>query len=390
MKRIALLFLGIILASSCSQDEVQDANITPIDINPDLSNRINFIDLVDSLYLIPLETKDDNALGVLNKIELDQHSFYILDYSGGPIQAYTKKGDFRHYIGRLGRGEGEYNELKDFFLTNSGIGLLDFKKVIHYSYSGEYQNSINLDVLSSRVQPIGEDLFMHYISNGVAVDNTSSYLYLSSSDMKAKDFFINKGEYTDKFTMDMNVFAPTEDGLRIRTDMSDIIYTYNLLEENNQLTPTYMLNFGKYFPDDAFFRTTYQLDPISFFEEYRKKYIYFPRYRESGYFFCISYFLNEANDPFFSIYSKKNSVTYDFKVADSDPFTYFFNRIMCNDGEWFISAISAMDLIHAADLLKNKDQNTPRFSNDIVALSERLEISDNPVLVAIRFKDLEN
>src|SRR5690606_1929393 len=122
-------------------------------------------------------------------------------------------------------------------------------------------------------------------------------------------------------------------------------------------------------------------------EEYKTKYIYFLRYRENRSFVCLSYSLNSPPNSYFAVYSKKNKITYDFKVGDSDPFTYFFNRIMCNDGDWFIAEISAMDLINAGNVFKNNVDKASKFSQEIIKLSEKVELSDNPILVAIKLKD---
>lgn len=375
------------LASSCKKNEVLNSDITYIDVNPDHSNKIKFINLIDSMYLIPLETKQENIIGTIKKIEVDHNNFYIIDYDGSPLQVYDRSGGFRHFIGRNGRGGGEYSELNDFYITSNKIGILDFKKVIHYSHLGEYQNSINLDELSTSFQPLGENAFIHYISNGVAVDNTTDYLYTSGANMKPQKYFLKKGKYTDKFSMEMNVFCPTEDGLRLRTDMSNIIYTYQENIEDNPLIPTYGLNFGKYFPNDNFWKSTYKLDPISFFDEYMAQYIYFLRYRENRDFVCLSYSLHVPPNPHFTVYSKRDKVSYDFEVMDSDPFTYFFNRIMCNDGDWLIAEISALDLIKVGDKLSKKVEKTSRFSDEIVRLSEQIEPSHNPIIVAIKLKD---
>ena len=76
------------------------------------------------------------------------------------LLVFEKNGKFKYQIGSQGEGPGEYLEINDYIINKDNIELLDFKKILTYSLTGEYLETKNFDLLNDTVYCNAED-FCH-------------------------------------------------------------------------------------------------------------------------------------------------------------------------------------------------------------------------------------
>ena len=111
---------------------------------------INLSSYLDSVEIIPLETRKDILLGRINKIQEIDNRLFVLDKSiSRSVLVFDRKGTFLFRVGKLGQGPGEYASVSDFSIdpTNRTIYLLDNRLYSVHKYTlddGRYLNTIRL------------------------------------------------------------------------------------------------------------------------------------------------------------------------------------------------------------------------------------------------------
>ncbi|GHT08203.1 6-bladed beta-propeller [Bacteroidia bacterium] len=118
-----------------------------ININADISNIIDFTNLIDSFQYTPLEVSDECLIGAINKIIYHNNTYYILDREKAKaLFCFDSNGHFERKIGNIGQGPGEFVQPTDFILTSSHIIILDqfAHKLLFFNLNGEFSHTINL------------------------------------------------------------------------------------------------------------------------------------------------------------------------------------------------------------------------------------------------------
>lgn len=151
-------FVCILLCISCKHNtqqsnallfRVDSENKTAIsiNINADISNIIDFTNLIDSFQYTPLEVSDECLIGAINKIIYHNNTYYILDREKAKaLFCFDSNGHFERKIGNIGQGPGEFVQPTDFILTSSHIIILDqfAHKLLFFNLNGEFSHTINL------------------------------------------------------------------------------------------------------------------------------------------------------------------------------------------------------------------------------------------------------
>ena len=143
MKRLSL-YTAIAIISlftiSCADDAQGPVKVdaTKWDKNPDSH--------FASQQIIPLETADDILMGDIKSIKIYDDTYFILD-SRNVIFRFDKDGRFLSRIARQGRGRGEYLDIRSIDVFGDEVYVLSSfeKKILTYSFDGEFLSEINLD-----------------------------------------------------------------------------------------------------------------------------------------------------------------------------------------------------------------------------------------------------
>lgn len=108
-----------------------------------------------------METIDESLIGRnINKIKKYDKKYFI-SFDNVAIAIFDHQGKFLRRIQKNGGGPSEYTRLNDFdVLLNGNILVLDNKKLLFYSDTGEFIKAIPLDIIGFNIKVINEDNFL--------------------------------------------------------------------------------------------------------------------------------------------------------------------------------------------------------------------------------------
>ena len=108
-------------------------------INSNEHRQCKIEQLFDSLYVVKLETNDNNIIGAIDELTIVNDTIYVLDsWSTKTVCLFDMTGKFIRKIGRVGNGPGEYVEPTSFSVDDKNILIYDQwqHKGLKYDHSG--------------------------------------------------------------------------------------------------------------------------------------------------------------------------------------------------------------------------------------------------------------
>jgi len=154
---ICIVFLG-----GCKRHDSNHSNNAVTCIN---EANITEVEVLSSVFtkseIIRLETTDESLIGRnINKIK-KSHNKYFISYGNKELIVFDRQGKFLHRINKIGGGPGEYIFLADFdVLSNGNIIILDAKKLLFYSGTGEFIKAVPLAITCFNLKIINENVFL--------------------------------------------------------------------------------------------------------------------------------------------------------------------------------------------------------------------------------------
>ena len=111
MKNGALLWIGVVLCCLCEAcRETREGGVYV-----GREGTIDFYGLIDSVVLTPLEWKEGYTIGVIDKMEVTDSLYYLLDArKTNALYAFDKGGKVIARFGTMGRGPEEYVSIYDY------------------------------------------------------------------------------------------------------------------------------------------------------------------------------------------------------------------------------------------------------------------------------------
>lgn len=100
-------------------------------------------DIVDSVFIIPLEETQGCLLGDIRKIQRINNEFYVMAQGTSrlpEIFRFGHDGSFLNKIGNLGNSRGEYVRIGSFLVVNDKVYVADLNKnkILVYNVNGEF------------------------------------------------------------------------------------------------------------------------------------------------------------------------------------------------------------------------------------------------------------
>jgi len=240
---VSLLFLTI--TSGCNRNK-EKTSVIAKRINVNISNTpIKISSVFSDPELLSLE-KGDLPLGKISKVKIYNDTIYIL--SNYRIFIYSITGNYVRMLNRKGKGPGEYNNLFDFVVDESGnIDILDFsgKKIIKYDSKGNYIDEWKTGMYAFAFIRIN-DYYILFGGNGnPATSYSEKMLYVFDKwEGRVIKEYIPVDHNIENFAnyIDSRNIQPTPDGFYLGFSPYDTIYHFT----NGQIDPALIIDFGKH------------------------------------------------------------------------------------------------------------------------------------------------
>lgn len=204
---------------------------------------VNLSSIASSIQNIPLEFTEDCILSSDLSVCATSDFIFIADIRTGTFYRFDRAGKFLNRIGKSGQGPGEYSQALCFSVddTRKQIYLIDsfVKKVLVYSYEGDYLRTIPLEVPTYMFVK-NRDLFYYYDINYLR----SKYeLYQADSNGKIVKRAQTEDKIEAKFSLQMPFFYQFDGNLYYKNTASEIIWQ---IDNSLNKKPVYIIDLGKY------------------------------------------------------------------------------------------------------------------------------------------------
>ncbi len=368
---------------------------------PDMLKRqrdVPISDIADSIKYIVLETSPTSLLGSINDAKFTKDYFFI--YHNGTtsqLSQFDKNGHFIRNIGSIGRGPEEYLGIRAFSIDEENklifIHLNFIKKILIYSFDGEYVKSINIDRDDTEIVWNRDSLFMCFREPTIGNEEYVFTEINGNGDIlqAVNNYCFWKNKLTPIVSVrfrNRSIFYRFDNRLHFKGWYNDTIYSY----VNNKIIPKFLVDMGKYkLPDELRFERQIEVFP--------SEYYWYCVNETSGYVF-IHYapfpspdekmLLNEG----YICYNKKTKTGNTLKNKNGK--IGFVNDL--DGGPDFIPGYTndslAFQYIEAADIKKYLAMDkslgpTPKYPEQKEILIKQLNglyEADNPVIMVVKLK----
>ena len=379
-KIIMILFLTM---SSCQrQVSCHKGDIEIIDVlNRNHPIEINLYDIVDSVKYVPLGT-GECLLSEIECIKNDGKFYFVKDSRG--VSVFDEEGYFINEVGHRGIGPGEYVYSDNFYLDrdNKLVCLIcnSARKILQYTYSGAYSNTIQLDTEDANIEYAmmcgqGELIAYYPLPNDYSQNQSEYSVFRIKNDsligetlLKAKEI----GTQNIHYPFLHYPIALLDNQYFFISVLSNELFVY----EGGQIMPGYYVNIPENEPSEDFIEEHKDLNFFELVETLKKSNI--------GLGITA---IESSSDYLFMSISNKSTLIWDKKrsiqISDIyDPDLKLYSDLLLSGG------VSDEHLgFYSADFLcANKELILKGNDRSLAKLVGNLLEDDNPVVYQYYFK----
>lgn len=315
-------------------------------------------DIFDSAELIPLETSEESFIRYIDKIAIEDSTYYLFDRSQFAIFIYNTKGQYLRKLSKIGQGPGEYTHLTDFIFDHSKKRmevLSPFGILYCYDLDGNFISSHRLPSPPLNYQKL-EKLNTHYIMWSHVPSQEKQISIIPEALEEISNSFYSSNRITCDFSLRDGVFNLYDENVYFYNAFSNTVY----LVTPDSLKIAYEWDFGnkninvldKKFDDfdpkeikDMEDRLRNSEVPFFYVKQYQNNHYYYTQQ-------CFGY-TPEGRTSLF--YNKKNNKYHFFKRTKEG---LFIDPIYFND-KYIISRLSYSDkeALLNSEIINNSDKD---------------------------------
>ncbi len=376
---------------SCNREQTsQHTNTITIDASGDFSEDY-IIKKGSTAKIIPLETNEKALPSSIMKILYYNDKFYIRDVYGKTVYVFNNQGKFVNKLNGQGKGPGEYIFIADFSIEDNKLYILNNGHDI-MAYNPDNFSFENL-VFKSKDNQISH----MYLENGYI------YAYNAGSD-KIGSMLISiydpaKENKKDLLRKRIGNTSASEGGVWIDSneDFTKIIggkgALFNLSNDNiiyllanNNVTPLYEINFGKYNMPSSVLN---QYDKISEYRSNNKVRKIFRQYLANN---VLSILFEDCDYPKdiarqgYLVYNIKRKVTRMYESIHLEALNQDID-LFGNYPGGFIGIIKSYKIVNHLDEINMALKKGEALSPEDEYFKDNFTEYSNPVLVLFNFDD---
>lgn len=227
-------------ASSETMQAVDEFRSYAIDID---QKKVPFSDVFESIELIPLEETAESLLGDAERVKLAGDQFVFPGTDNGDVYIFSDQGKFKNKFNNSGGAEGEYETINDLWMSGDTIVIFDSKKRTAYWYNeqGEYLKSLKMPEGTGHMFPLGNG-YVTDMTFAPDVDSDSHMVWVLDRQLNAVNKLIPH-VYRILFPMGqkINSFSQYNGKLMFKAMYTDTTY---FLDEQ-KVTPFIQVDFGE-------------------------------------------------------------------------------------------------------------------------------------------------
>jgi hypothetical protein len=406
MKGITIvLFLVLIIGCNTNNEQevnssvLEETSFFSIDFPYLLKNKqtVPVSNIANKIEYLPLETTPNCLTGSVLEAKFSKN-FIFIQHNGIPLLSqFDWNGNFIRNIGTVGRGPKEYALMRSFSIDENNNLVYIFtnytKKILVFTFEGEFVNSINLKGRDESLgmewsrdsvfvffnpQQMGNEKFA-FLEKTLQGDTIQGILH--SSFWESKNAFPRSNSYWGR-----NTFYRFNKQLHFKEWYNDTIYSYNA---QNKIKPIFFIDLKHHkLPDDC----RIEVDASRGFSET----CYWTGVRETTRFIFIQYgtYSLRNYDGGYLYYDKNTRLGYSVNnekerlgfVNDFDGGPDFIPEYT-NDSLafYFISAVNFKSHM-SSDYFKIQSAKNPELKERLRILSEGINENDNHILMIAKLR----
>lgn len=373
MKKYILLLICVVLFACKSEKEENTSNSEVISVD---WNKLDVLsaDNIEDLFFVPLETSDESLLGNGIEICVFDSLIYLRSDAMDRLIIYDMDGKIQKTIDRKGEGPEEYIGLRNFTVNENGIFIYDAAKrsIVQYTKDGVFKKSLRFSTYPGDYAFPYKDKYVGYTSK--PSEGKRAFSIYNTDGEFINDYFDNKGYTLDTSIHQTVPLSCDSSGCFISFLFDNSVYYYN----GDTIVEKYKFDFGDYNMTDS--RKEYYL--THFWDGFDKRnpdnciygidnivkngdwvYLFFNR------MFSSRLFLNSKNGKMLT-------------TANTDLFFANMGSRLFINGDYFVSTVSASDVVFFQERDPNKDPNPYVKQLREINITEE----DNPVLCFFKLK----
>ena len=356
-------------------------NVVKLELAKFKGKELVFTDILEGVELIPLETNEDYLIGEIDKIQIYNGFYFILDKrSAKSLFVFDENGKFKYSIKSQGKGPLEFIRPYDFTIDFDSNQLIIFdgklSKLVFYEIgSGKPLKEKRLYYRFHNIAYSGKGVFC-FSSHGDDNSHLSSIdkylLYMTDSTFKLKNKFL-----LEKRNSNNNYYLRND-----LTQISGVNYAPRFKNKVFKIKDSIIYElYDISFDDIEVNETAYDLE----FSKFREK-------TENGFYFMGTYVEGNKVD-FFELKSARKTISIfrdktNGMLAGGDILTFdplklpFYSDPVTSDNDEFISYLEAHSLSHIKESIKESElKELPEL---FYSLIQKTSDDDNPII--IRYK----
>lgn len=372
---LCILGLAAIACSSSKEaeiitNEIDDFKTYPIDITID---NTSIFDLIENIEFLGLEETEQSLLGyVFGTIFTENRIVFKNGNVVDEIFIYSEQGEFLNKISRKGGGPEEYSSILSFWLNKDLIEVFDGKRIVSYDLNGSFVKAALVKQGGIQINGL-EDGYVTDVSRS-PVDGELKFKLAFLNNQFERDTLAIPYETAKKtrITWLTTPFSNYNDNLLYQHPNGDT--TYKL--QSKTATPLFSIDLGEkwLWKDKEIYDNLEKQSQLMrenkaismFFTKVSEKKIYLDLIRNG------KFLVNRQTGNYQKISFDKNGEG-----------RYFMTAVGWDD-ERMVFSMSSSDLAEFIGGL-GKDKVSAKFGANL----ETIESSENPVLIWVKFKDID-